>query len=147
MSGNAEKPKHKEFVTRGEYTISIPVQRHIITEHSVFDKILPLLSQRYWSVMTAKDDAPDIITCDRPAPPVLGAERVVFPISSRRALLGTKEAEAPGEFEIDTQKVAHLNFKMLSQSMKQTYSRSSEITFLQEDKVITVNISRLPSSR
>lgn len=137
----------KEFVTRGEYEISIPVERHIITEHSVFDRILPHLSQRHWSVMTAKGDAPDIITCDRPAPPQLGAERVVFPISSRRALLGTKEAEAPEEFEIDTHKVAHLNSKMLSQSMKQIYSRSSEITLLHEDKVMTANISRLPFSR
>jgi Protein of unknown function (DUF4238) len=97
--------------------------------------------------MTAKDDAPDIITCDRPAPPLLGAERVVFPISPRRALLGTKEAEAPEEFEIDTHRVAHLNSNMLSQSMKQIYSRSSEITLLHEDKVMTVNISRLPPSR
>jgi hypothetical protein len=139
--------KAKEFVMRGEYTISIPVERHIITEHSVFDKILPHLSQRYWSVMTATVDAPDIITCDRPAPPMLGAERVIFPISSRRALLGTKEAEAPEEFEIDTEKVAYLNFKMLSQSMKQIYSRSSEITLLHEDKPMTVDISRLRSSR
>ena len=130
----------KEFVTRNGYTISIPVERHIITEHSVFDNLLPHLSQRYWSVMTGKDDAPDIITCDRPAPPLLGAERVVFPISSRQALLGTKEAEAPEEFEIDTHKVAHLNLKMLSQSMKQIYSRRSEITLLHEDKVTTVNI-------
>jgi len=113
----------------------------------VFDKILPHLSQRYWSVMTAKDDAPDIITCDRRAPPLLGAERAVFPISSRRALLGTKEAEAPEEFEIDTDKVAHLNFKILSQSMRQIYSRSSKITLLHEDKAMTVDIWRLPSSR
>ena len=141
--------KAKGFVTRGEYTISIPVDRHIITEHSVFDNILPLLSRRHWSVMTAKVDAPDIISCDRPAPPLLDVERVVFPISSRRTLLGTKEAEAPEEFEIDAEKVAYLNFTMLSQSRKQIYSRSSKITLLHEDKPMTVDISRppLPSSQ
>ena len=66
---NASYQQTKDFVTRDAYTISIPVEQHIITEHSVFDEILPHLSQRYWSVMTAKADAPDIITCDRPAPP------------------------------------------------------------------------------
>lgn len=135
--------KMKDFVTRDEYDISIPVERHIITEHSVFDKILPHLSQRYWSVMTAKRDAPDIITCDRPAPRLLGAERLVFPISPRRALLATKEPEAPEEFEIGTDKVAYLNFKMLSQSMRQIYSRTREVAFLQEGRLVILDLEKM----
>jgi hypothetical protein len=144
---NVSYQQMKDFITRDAYTISIPVEQHILTEHSVFDKILPHLSQRYWSVMTAKADAPDIITCDRPAPPLLAAERLVFPLSPRRALLGTKEPEAPEEFEIDTKAVAYLNFKILDQSISQIYSRTNKVVLLNDERATTYDLSRVVSLR
>jgi hypothetical protein len=140
---DAPYERMKDFVEADEYTIEIPTDEHILTENDVFGQILPYLSQRYWSVMTAKTDAPDIITCDRPAPPLLGAERVVFPISPRRALYGTKELECPSEFEIDIERVARLNLMMAEQSMAQIYSRTKDVALFVDGRIKIVDISRV----
>jgi hypothetical protein len=82
----------RDFIRRDEYTISIPTVRHVQTEFRVFNQILDKVARRYWSVLSAKPDAPDLITCDGPAPTRLGARNIVFTISPRHALFGAAKA-------------------------------------------------------
>jgi hypothetical protein len=119
--------KLKDFVRRDAYTIKIHTHSHVLTEISVFDDLLPIVAQRYWSVMTVKPGVPDLITCDRPAPPQLNTDIIVFTLSPRHALLGATEPEASEEFEIGIRQVTHINMKLLNQANAQIYSRSPKI--------------------
>ena len=140
---DASYKRMKDFVEGGKYTIEIPTDEHVLAENDVFGQVLPQLSQRYWSVMTAEANAPDIITCDRPAPPQLGAERVVFPISPRRALYGTKELEWPPEFELDAERIGRLNTMMSEQAMAQIYSRTKDVVLFVDGQIRIVDISKV----
>jgi hypothetical protein len=140
---NVSYAKMRDFVSRDAYTICIPTQRHIHTEFAVFNDMLDMVAQRYWSVMTVKPGAPDLITCDRPGPTRLGDKTIVFTISPRHALLGASEPSAPCEFEIDAPAVAEINAKLIMQAIKQIYSNTSRVTFLRDDKLISCDLQNL----
>ena len=125
----------KDFVQRDAYTIKIHSHSHVVTELSAFDGLLPAVAERYWSVMSVKRGAPDLITCDRPAPTRLDAATIVFTISPRRALLGATELYAPAEFEIGAHHVAQINTDLLEQANSQIYSRTDQIALLKGGQI------------
>jgi hypothetical protein len=137
----------KDFVKHEAYTISIPTQRHIHTEFTVFNDVLDKIAQRYWSVMTVEPRAPDLITCDRPAPTLLGAKTIFFTISPRHALLGAEKPYAPCEFEINAEHVGEINAELMSQATKQIYSRTSRVTLLSGGKLISCDLERIFARR
>jgi len=124
---NVSHDQMKDLARRDAYTISIPTQRHIHREFRIFPELQDKVARRYWSVMTVKNDAPDLITCDRPAPTRLGDKTIVFTISPRHALLGASELYAPAEFEIDASAVAEINTQLVEQAIKQIYSRPAKL--------------------
>jgi len=144
---NVSYDQMKDFATRDAYTISIPTQRHIHSEFTIFPKMLDKVAQRYWSVMTVKNEAPDLITCDRPAPTRLGDRTIAFTISPRYALLGASKLYAPAEFEIDASAVAEINTQLMKQAIKQIYSRTSQVTLLRDDKLITCDLRQIFSGK
>jgi hypothetical protein len=137
---NVSYDQMKDFARRDAYTISIPTQRHIHSEFTIFPEMLDKVAQRYWSVMRVKNDAPDLITCDRPAPARLGDKTIVFTIGPRHALMGASELHAPAEFEIGASEVAEINTELMGQVIKQIYSRTSGVTLLRDDKLITCDL-------
>jgi hypothetical protein len=140
---NVSYDQMKDFARRDAYTISIPTQRHIHREFTIFPELLDKVAKRYWSVMTVKSDAPDLITCDRPAPTRLGEKTIVFTIGPRHALLGALELYAPAEFEIDASAVAEINTQLAEQAIKQIYSRTSHVTLLGDGKLITCDLRQI----
>jgi hypothetical protein len=132
---NTPYEKAKDFVERGEFTIHIPSHSHVVTEMSAFNELLPFVAERYWSVMNVAIGAPDLITCDRPAPPQVNVDPIIFTISPRRALMGITSFRPPNEFEIDIGQVARINTDLLEQANNQIYSRNENITLLKENKI------------
>lgn len=139
--------RSRDALRRGAFKVSIPTDAHILTEISIFDELLPLVSQRYWSVMNVQAGAPDLITCDRPAPPVLGDGQIIFTLSPRCALLGDQEDPSPDDFEIDAEAVGRINARLVNQATRQIYSRTSRVTLMNDDRLVTCDLKNIPPSR
>ena len=130
----------KDFVRRDAFTISVPPGWHILNEFEIFNEMVHRVGYRYWSVMTVKPGAPDLITCDRPAPTRLNDEKIFFTISPRCALLGALDPIAPAEFELSEARVGLINTQLVMQTIRQIYSRTSQVTFSHGDKLIVCDL-------
>jgi hypothetical protein len=100
----------REFVEKGDYTISMGQNFRISALLNMAKPAEPLLGARNWTLVTATPDAPDFICSDRPVtiswndprmnglfPPGFGVKgtTVMFPVTRRLALLGLFEELRP----------------------------------------------------
>ncbi len=139
ISENLDVP-FERFRT-GKYRFEIPPQVHTHTELSAFENILASVSSRYWSLLIAKDDAPDFITCDNPVS--LAYKQTVFPLDIRHALIGDQDHPGPHAVTVDAVAVAEVNLRMLTLADRQVYSRSDEIAFLKDGEILKGPLSAI----
>lgn len=131
----------RDFIRKGEYTITYDSQEHLERELRVFKELLPEVGARYWSVLVAGPEAPDFITSDHPVSLVY--PQTLFPLDARHALMGDKNRPAPERIVVQAQGVAEVNLRLFNLADRQIYSRAPDITLLNDDTAVTVPLSGL----
>lgn len=134
----------RDFIRKGEYPITYDSQEHLQRELRVFEKLLPEVGARYWSLLIAAPDAPDFITCDHPVSLVY--RQTLFPLDARHALMGDKEQPAPDRIILDDKGVAEVNLRLFNLADRQIYSRTADITILDRETAVIVPLSRLANN-
>jgi hypothetical protein len=130
--------KMKEFMERGEFTVEVATERHIILEMGNFDKILPYFFNRGWALLRASEDSGGFVTSDHPFcliwsdpplrrgiyPPGLGLKNteIVFPVSARLAVIGAFEIEND-ELDVQQEFVAAVNGTIINFAQRQVFAR------------------------
>lgn len=134
----------KEFHERGEYTIQVNRERHIISEFDVFDTVLRLLGRRLWTLYTTNGEHGDFVTTNRPVAisfnepekvplsmrysPGFGLKEteVYFPLTKHAFLIG--RWDKGGYTEVATQTfIAAANTHMMAQSYGQVFSDRRQV--------------------
>ena len=129
----------RRFVQKDDYAIEISPQEYLLTELDLFKRILPWVSSRHWTLLIAKPDAPDFITCDRPASLVY--RQMVFPMDGRHAVLGDRERPAPRRVDLEAAGVAEVNLRLLRLADRQVCSPTPGLAVLDGGGVVRVPLS------
>ena len=136
--------KVKAFVKRGEFDIPMARERHIALELSTFDKILPFLFERKWTLLRAHHDSGGFVTSDHPVclmwtdpkmhggfyGPGFGLTKtaVLFPLTMELALVGTFEGYE-GEMDAHVFNVAQCNATTIGFAERQIYAAGADFPY------------------
>jgi hypothetical protein len=137
----------KARVDGGHYRFQFPREKHIALELSTFDKVLPLLFHRKWTLLRAQDDAGCFITSDHPVCLTwtdrelnggfygpgfgLGKTAVLAPLTKDLALFGTFEGEER-EYDGDIIEVAECNAMIIGYAERQVYAAEPDFPYLRQ---------------
>ncbi len=137
----------RDFVDRGEYTLSLSTTRHVQRELRSIDTILPLLGQRKWLIARALPDTGGFITSDHPVilqwadrsmrgldgPGfALRGTELLFAISHDLAMIGSFEGP-DGMVDADERQVALLNGAIVGHRQRQIYASDDRFRYLMRD--------------
>jgi len=118
---NASFEELKHFVEERRYTIEFHPQGNSRIEFEAFDKLLPILGQRTWSLFLTPRAGPEFICSDHPVTLVwkggqggpvgfgLRQTEVFIPLSREVGLYGTFEDPLPPVVDLRTEAVAAMN--------------------------------------
>lgn len=133
-----------DFAQRGEFKIGFAPGYHVGIELQAFDRVLPVIADRQWSLLRAPLDSQGFVTSDHPAclqwadpasstgayPPGLGMKEtlLLFPISPGLAWLGSFEREAR-VVDIGEDRVQAFNATVISFAERQVYGRDGDCEY------------------
>lgn len=136
----------RKFVREDEYTISMATEAHLSAELKAFDAVLPYFIDRQWTSIVAPPKTSGFITCDHPVtlfwtdgnrqgnfPPPghsLKNTTVVFPVSSRLAILGQFEKMPEFSFQATAEQVASINNATILNADRQIYARDNDFDYM-----------------
>lgn len=124
----------KAFVEEGQYDIVFSPEGNLRIEFDTFDKVLPLLGRRQWSLLVAPDEGPEFICCDHPVtltwkgarrgPIGYGLEHteVFFPLGRRVGLYGVFESPINEVVHCRPKSVGIMNRHVLNSAERHVYS-------------------------
>lgn len=124
----------KKFVKDRRYRIEFPPGDNLRTELKAFDKVLPLLGQRTWSLLVAPAVGPEFICSDHPvtivwkdgrcAPVGYGLKEteVFFSLGRRVGFYGTFEDPLPSIVHLNPAHVATMNTRVVMNANKHIFS-------------------------
>jgi hypothetical protein len=132
----------RKVIEEDGYRVELPNERHIIYEMDGVDAILPYLGDRRWVLVKAPPESGGFVTSDQPVtlqwidPPGKGRRmplgfglkntEVVFPLSTRLAMLGAFEVDIETDkdvFHANEIFVAEINGTTIAHSRRQVYAR------------------------
>jgi hypothetical protein len=146
----------KQFNEGEQYTVEVPNEAHITLEMKGLDAILPCLLNRRWVLVKAPQSSSGFITSDHPVcliwsvpnrlPPGFGIKgtEVIFPLSSRLALIGAFEID-DGEYDASDAFVAEINGVVIAYATRQVYARDQNFHYQPEPNAEPRKASRLIS--
>ena len=155
--------KIREELATDAYRWELPTERHLVQEVDNLDTVLPHLFGRRWVLAKAPDSSGGFVTSDHPVclvysdPPAIkgqvrpigfGLDRteVLFPISTRLAVIGAFEIE-DGEYYANDDIIAHLNGAFIAYSQRQVYARDLHFTYTFDAQSPPRKASRLITDR
>lgn len=118
---NVSFERLKKFIEERQYTIEFLPQGNSSIEFEAFDKLLPILAQRTWSLFLAPDAGPEFICSDHPVTLVwkdgrrgpvgfgLRQTEAFVPLGRRVGLYGTFEDVLPPIVNLKAEAVAVMN--------------------------------------
>ncbi len=124
----------KRFVENGDYEIDFHPQSNLRVELQTFNKILPILHERTWSLIIAPSDGPEFICSDHPAaldfkskrqgPIGLGLKEteLFFPLTRRAGFYGTFEDPLKPVVHAKPGNVATMNRRVAFNAERHVYS-------------------------
>jgi len=137
----------KRFVEGGEYEYEFHPEGNLRVEFGAFDKVLPLLGQRTWSVLIARPDGPEFICSDHPVTlewkggrsgPVgfgLPETEVFFPLGRRVGFYGVFETPLKSVVHCKPGHVATLNRRVAWNAERHVYSAQERFVVWHEGKI------------
>lgn len=139
-------------VRQERYRVEVPVALSLQLEMDCFDDAALSLVSRSWTLVTARDDAPDFVTCDHPVSLVwrdpeggghapIGYEtpgsELSFPLDARHALVGVFEDPRPPYVLGRPQLIGAINSRTVHQAYRSVYSRTPVVTVLRNRAGLT----------
>jgi len=127
----------KAFVEGGEYDIGFHPQSNLRVEMSTFDKMLPILHERTWSLIIAPEDGPEFISSDQPAalafkhgragPIGLATQRteLFFPLTRRLGMYGVYEESLRKVVHAKPGNVATMNQRVAFSAPRYVFSATA----------------------
>ena len=124
----------KHFVEERRYTIEFHPQGNSRIEFEAFDKLLPILGQRTWSLFLTPRSGPEFICSDHPVTLVWKAGRggpvgfglrhteVFVPLGREVGLYGTFEDPLPPVVNLRTEDVAAMNTRSAASAERYVFS-------------------------
>jgi hypothetical protein len=124
----------KRFVEGRRYQIEVSTESNLRIEFRVFDRILPILGQRMWSVLVAPRDGPEFICSDHPVTLVwkggrsgpvgyaLKETEIFFPLGRCVGFYGVFETPLKPVVKCKHGHVATMNRRIMWNSERHVYS-------------------------
>lgn len=124
----------KAFIEGGEYEIDFHPQSNLRVEMNAFDKMLPVLHERTWSLIIAPEDGPEFITSDHPVALTFKNDRLgpiglatkgtelFFPLTRNLGMYGAHEDALRKVVEAKPRGVAKLNQRVASTAPRYIFS-------------------------
>jgi hypothetical protein len=137
----------KSFIERGQYDFVFYPEENLRVEFNALDEVLPLLGQRYWSVLIAPDDGPEFICCDHPVTLVWKGARqgpvgyglrnteVFFPLGRRIGFYGVYESPLKEVVNCRPLNVGIMNQRLLNGAERHVYSAQETFTIWYKDNL------------
>jgi hypothetical protein len=138
----------RKIVEEDKLNIDLPNEYHIKNELTWFEKMLPILLARKWSLLRAPRNTSGYVTSDHPVCLMFSNPRhrggfyspgfglagtdVLFPISKELALAGTFEGEER-EFDLNDFGVAAFNGCIISYARRQVYAQDGEFLYVMSE--------------
>lgn len=156
LSHNREKAKDvsyaemKLFVHQGDFQFKFMPSDNLDAEFKAFDRALPLIGRRIWSLLVAPENGPEFICSDHPfALTAKNRERKLFglgstnteaflPLHPRAGFSGVFEDSLTPVVELQPIQVACLNSRVAASAVRHSYSRKREFTVLESGKIRNV---------
>lgn len=146
----------QEFVKNDNYKIEFHPQGNLRVEFNAFDKLLPLLGQRTWSVLVAPSDGPEFICSDHPVTlswksgqsgPIgfgLKETEVFFPLGRHVGFYGVFESPLKPVVRCKPGHVATMNKRVAWNSERHVYSSIESFFVWHEGQVREVSCEMKP---
>lgn len=137
----------RRFVEEGKYRIEFHPEGNLRVEFNAFDKLLPLLGKRIWSVLVAPPEGPEFICSDHPVTLVrkggrsgpvgfgLKETEVFFPLGRRVGFYGVFEAPLKPVVTCKADRVATMNRRVAWNSERHVYSAQKNFFVWHEGQV------------
>ncbi len=132
---NVSYEEMKEFFEERRYKIQFPPGENSEIEFSVLDHLIPILGQRFWSLLLAPDSGPDFICSDHPVAltfkdaqregPIgygLKNTEIFFPISPKMGFYGVYEEPLRAIVNLKPSQIAKMNRKVVESAERQVFS-------------------------
>ena len=151
----------KKFINGRKYKIEFAPEDNIPGEFHTFEKILPKLRQRTWSLFIAPSSGPGFICSDHPVTltwrnsanraPIgygLNNTQVFFPIGPRTGFFGVYEDPLRPVVNLKPFQVAILNKRVWHSASRQVFSKTNTLSIWDEGELIEVDCCYIyPSSK
>jgi hypothetical protein len=141
----------KQFIEERRYRIEFSPEDNLRVEFHAFDKLLPILGQRTWSVLVAPDDGPELICSDHPVTLVWKGGRsgtvgyglrdteIFFPIGRQVGFYGVFETPLPPVVKCEPRHIATMNRRIAWNAERQIYSSLESFFIWHEGKIREVH--------
>jgi hypothetical protein len=141
----------KRFIEKGDYEINFHPQSNLRVELKTFDKVLPILHERMWSLIVAPADGPEFICSDHPValgfkskhqgPIGLGLREteLFFPLTRRAGLYGTFEDPLCPVVHAKPGNVATMNSRVAFNAERHVYSCHNSFAIWLEGEIRIIN--------
>ena len=154
----------KRFVEERRYRIEFSPEGNLRVEFRAFDKLLPILAQRTWSLLVAPADGPEFICSDHPVSLVwkngrrgpvgygLKETEVFFPLGRRVGFYGTFENPLRPLVKLKPGHVATMNRRVALNADRHVFSTLQVFSMWHEGQVRDVEcgsndrVQRTPAS-
>ena len=146
----------KQFVEERKYQIEFSPEGNLRVEFNAFDKLLPILGQRTWSVLVAPHDGPEFICSDHPVTLVwkggrsgpvghgLRGTEVFFPLGRRVGFYGVFETPLKPVVKCKPGNVATMNRRVTWNSERHVYSPLDSFFLWHEGRIREVQCGSKP---
>ena len=146
----------KRFVEEREYRIEISREGHVGTELRIFDKLLPVLGQRIWSLLVAPSCGPEFVCSDHPVTLVWKNRRhgpigfgsketeVFFPLGRKVGFYGVFEAPLHPVVKLKPGHVATMNRRIALNAERHVFSALESFAIWHEGQIRKVRCGSNP---
>jgi hypothetical protein len=141
----------KRFIQERNYEIEFFPEGNLRVELNTFDKILPIIGERTWSLIIAPSDGPEFICSDHPitinwksgrkGPIGLGSREseVFFPLSPRVGFYGTFENPLKEVVHAKQGNVATMNRRLVFNAERHVFSSQKSFVMWIDGEIKTIN--------
>ena len=137
----------KRFIEDQKYQLEFSPEGNLHLEFDVFDKLLPILGQRTWSVLVASNNGPEFICSNHPVTLVWKSGRyypvgyglketeVFFPLGRRVGFYGVFENPLPLVVKCKPGHVATMNTRVALNAERQVFSALETFVMWHEGQI------------
>lgn len=147
----------KRFIEERKYRLEFSPEGNLRVEFRAFDKLLPILGQRTWSVLVAPNDGPEFICSDHPVTLVwksgkygpvgygLKETEVFFPLGRRVGFYGVFETPLRPVVMLKPSHVATMNRRVVLNAERHIFSAIESFFMWHEGQIREVKCGSNPS--